>query len=85
MLKFELSIQTRSVPRTICELASRKLLHEKHSFSLQSRPHSWELHLLSGGCIESAVSPVEHIAFGKMNCETPENQKQSYIAKCSNL
>jgi len=52
------STNTRSVPLTICELASRKLLHEKHSFSLQSWPYSSrELHLLSGGCIEFAVSP----------------------------
>jgi len=61
-----ISNSTRSVPLTICELDSRKLLHEKHSLSWQSWPNSsWELHLLCGGCIEFAVSPDVIIYLGK--------------------
>ena len=59
MLFFIYSIDflTRSVPLTVCEFASLRLLHEKHVFSLHSLPGSWDSHLLSGGWLEFAVSP----------------------------
>lgn len=44
-----MTVLTRIVPLTVCELASLTLLHEKHVVSSQSLPDSWEPHLLSGG------------------------------------
>lgn len=80
-----INIQTRIVPRTICEFVSRILLHEKHSFSLHSWPYSWELHLLSGGCIEVAVSPDVGIkANSKMKHKTPENETNDIFVNFPN-
>lgn len=48
---------TRRVPLTVCAFASLMLLHDEHVSSVHSFSNSWDLHCLSGGSIESMVSP----------------------------
>ena len=59
---FDSNVLTKSVPRTIWELVSLMLLHEKQSFLSHNLPFSWELHHFSGGwMMEFAVSPEVNI------------------------
>jgi hypothetical protein len=58
---FDSNVLTKSVPRTIWELVSLSLLHEKQSFLSHNLPFSWELHHFSGWMMEFAVSPEVNI------------------------